>query len=86
MLAAVGDFVVGLGETGEVDDAAGAFGLGAAGGTVAFGLRDSTRVLSRFTSSSRSFRLAPSFMDCTVPLTWASWFWAWVHWPWSIIC
>ncbi|WP_066907741.1 hypothetical protein [Mycobacterium interjectum] len=70
--ATVGGVVVGLGETGDVDEAAGALGFGAAGGTVAFGLRDSTRVLSRFTSSSRSFLLVPSFMAWTVLLTWAS--------------
>ena len=50
MLATVGGLVVGLGETGEVDEAAGALGgFDPAGGTVAFGLRDSTRVFSRFT-------------------------------------
>ena len=66
-LPAVGAVVLG------VVEAAGAFGgFGAAGGRVAFGSRDSTRVFSRFTSSNRSFLLAPSFMDCTVLLTSAS--------------
>jgi len=75
VLAAVGGLVVGLGETDGVVGAAGALGgFDAAGGSVAFGLRDSTLVLSRFTSSIRSCLLAPSFMDCTALLTSASWF------------
>ena len=73
MPASVGGLVLGLGETGGVLEAAGAFGgLVAEAGSVAFGLRDSTLVFSRLTSSIRSFRLAPSFMDCTVVLTSAS--------------
>ncbi len=67
VLAAVGAVVVGAGadDTGGVVEAAGA-------GSVAFGLRDSTLVFSRFTWSSRSCLLAPSLIDCTVLLTSAS--------------
>ena len=71
-LTAVGCLVVGLGETGGVVEAAGAFGGLVAGAGSAFGLRDSTLVFSRFTSSIKSCLLAPSFMDCTVLLTSAS--------------
>jgi hypothetical protein len=45
---------------------------GRLGGNVAFGLRASTFVFSRFTWSIRSCLPAPSFMDCTVLLTSAS--------------
>ena len=45
---------------------------GAAGGSVAFGFRDSTRVFSRSTWFIKSCLLAPSFNDCTVVLTSAS--------------
>ena len=73
MLATVGGLVLGVGETGAVVEAAGALGGFVAGAaSVAFGLRDSTLVFSRFTSSIRSCLLAPSSMDCTVLLTSAS--------------
>ena len=73
VLVAVGGLVVGLGETGGVVEAAGALGgFDWGAGSVAFGLRDSTLVFSRFTSFIRSCLLAPSFMDCTVLLTSAS--------------
>jgi hypothetical protein len=79
-LSAVGDGVVGAGDAVGVVEAAGAFGglvrgtggRAEAGGSVAFGSRVSTLVFSRFTSSIRSFLLAPSFMDCTALLTSAS--------------
>ena len=73
VLVGVGGLVVGLGETGGVVEAAGALGgFDWGAGSVAFGLRDSTLVFSRFTSFIRSCLLAPSFMDCTVLLTSAS--------------
>ena len=65
VLTTVGGLLLGMGETGGVVEAAGA-------GSFAFGSRDSTLVFSRFTSSIRSFLLAPSFMDCTALLTSAS--------------
>ena len=81
----VGGVVVGAGDADGVVEGAGAFGGlvwgagattelpgGAAGGSVAFGSRDSTLVFSRFTWFSRSCRLAPSSRDCTVLLTSAS--------------
>jgi len=70
---------------GDADDGAGAAGrergagrvselptVGAWGGSVAFGLRDSTLVFSRLTSSMRSWRRPPSFSACTLLLTSAS--------------
>jgi hypothetical protein len=72
VLAAVGGLVLGPGETGGVVEAGALGGFVAEAGSVAFGLRDSTLVLSRFTSSIRSCLLAPSSMDYTVLLTSAS--------------
>ena len=79
-LTAVGGVVLGADDTVGVVEAAGAFGglvwgtggTADGGGSVAFGSRDSTLVFSRLTSSIRSCRLAPSFMDCTALLTSAS--------------
>jgi len=79
-LTAVGDGVVGAGDTIGVVEAAGAYGglvrgtggTAEAGGSVAFGSRVSTLVFSRFTWSMRSFLLVPSFMACTALLTSAS--------------
>ena len=82
MLATVGGFALALGESGGVVESAGApGGFVAEAGSVAFGLRDSTLALSRFTSSIRSCLLAPSFIDCRVLLTLASSVWASVHSP-----
>jgi hypothetical protein len=84
-LADVGGADAGAVPCGEADDGAGAPGrvrgagrdnelptVGACGGNVAFGLRDSTLVFSRLTSSMRSCRRPPSFSPWTLVLTSAS--------------